>query len=396
MVGFRGMVWLQVEYETLPWASSTQELSRRAARNSPRTYESALVSPIAQAELELPSDTLALVERATIAATRFDATEAHRIIPFTPLLLRSESVASSGIEHLTSSARRILEAEVTGRGSANATLIVANTRQMAAAIEHSGATVEGIRGMHRILLAESAPDIAGVFREQPVWIGGSDHHPGGALFVPPHQRHIAGLMADLESFIARHDLPVLAQAAIAHAQFETIHPFADGNGRTGRALVHAILRARGVTSSVALPISAGLLARVDDYFAALDTYRAGDVELIVELTARAALEAVERGSWLAAELLEIRAEWNGILTARKDALAWQVLDLLIRRPVLTTAAVAEEFAVSAETARNALDRLEADGIAASAQVDKRQRAWRSTDVLLLLDFAAAASRRTPG
>lgn len=391
------MTWLQVEYETLPWASSTQELSRRAARNSPRTYESALVSLIAQAGLELPSDTLALVERATIAATRFDATEAHRVIPFTPLLLRSESVASSRIEHLTSSARKILEAEVTGRGSANATLIAANTRQMAAAIEHSGATVEGIRGMHRILLAESAPDIAGVFREQPVWIGGSDHHPGGALFVPPHQRHIVGLMADLESFIARHDLPVLAQAAIAHAQFETIHPFADGNGRTGRALVHAILRARGVTSSVALPISAGLLARVDDYFAALDAYRAGDVELIVELTALAALEAVERGSWLAAELLEIRAEWNGILTARKDALAWQVLDLLIRRPVLTTAAVAEEFAVSAETARNALDRLEADGIAVSAQVDKRQRAWRSPDVLLLLDdFAAAASRRTPG
>lgn len=133
---------------------------------------------------------------------------------------------------------------------------------------------------------------------------------------------------------------------------------------------------------------------MEDYFAALDAYRGGDVEPIVELTAHATLDAVKRGSWLAAELLDIRAEWNSILSARKDALAWQVLDLLIRRPVLTTAAVAEEFAVSVETARNALDRLETDGIAVSALVDKRQRAWRSSDVLSLLDdFAAATGRR---
>lgn len=160
--------------------------------------------------------------------------------------------------------------------------------------------------------------------------------------------------------------------------------------------MHAILRERGVTSSVAMPISAGLLARVEDYFAALDAYRDGNVEPIVELTAHATLDAVDRGSWLAAELQDIRAEWDSILTARKDALAWQALDLLIRRPVLTTAAVAEEFAVSAENARNALDRLEADGIAVSSQVDKRLRAWRSPDVLSLLDdFTAAAGRRLP-
>ena len=388
------MTWLQVEYETLPWASSTQELSRRAARNSPRTYESALVSLIAQAGLELPSDTLALVERATIAATRFDATEAHRVIPFTPLLLRSESVASSRIEHLTSSARKILEAEVTGRGSANATLIAANTRQMAAAIEHSGATVEGIRGMHRILLAESAPDIAGVFREQPVWIGGSDFHPGGALFVPPHHRHIEGLLGDLEEFMNRRDVPILAQAAIAHAQFESIHPFADGNGRTGRALVHVMLRERGLTTAAALPISAGLLVDLDAYFGALDAYRNGDAEPIVDLFAKAALDSVARGQWLAAELDSVRAEWDQMLSARSDALAWQVLRVLVQMPMLTTSAVSAEFDVSAETARNALERLETGGIVVSAQLDKRQRAWRSPEVLALLDeFAVSGGRR---
>lgn len=160
--------------------------------------------------------------------------------------------------------------------------------------------------------------------------------------------------------------------------------------------MHAILRARGVTTSVAMPISARMLAWVEDYFAARDAYRDGNVEPIVEFTAHATLDAVDRGSWLAAELQDIRTEWDSILAARKDSLAWQALDLLIRRPVLTTAAVAEEFAVSAETARNALDRLEADGIAFSSQVNKRQRAWRSPDVLSLLDdFAAAARRRSP-
>lgn len=256
------------------------------------------------------------------------------------------------------------------------------------------ANVDGIVEVHQILLADSAPEIAGVLRGAQVWIGGSDYSPAGAMFVPPHQRHLTELMADLGEFMARDDLPALAQAAIAHAQFETIHPFADGNGRTGRALVHVVLRERGLTTSSALPLSAGLLTDTAAYFAALDAYRGGDVDRIVQLFARAAIDVAERGSWLAAELVAVREEWNEQLTARADALAWRVLDLLLQRPVLTTAAVSTEFGVSAETARNALDRLEADGIVISAQLDKRQRGWRSPDVLALLDeFAEASGRR---
>lgn len=385
------MNWPRVETETLSWSPAPDTYPRRAAKRIPREYEAAVVPKIANQQLALAEETRALVEQATVAAVRFDTTDAHRVVPFTPLLLRSESAASSRIEQLTSSARKVLEAEVTGRGRGNAALIAANTRQMEAAVERARASVDGIVEMHRILLTDSAPEIAGVLRNAQVWIGGSDYSPAGAMFVPPHQRHLGELMADLGEFMARDDLPALAQAAIAHAQFETIHPFADGNGRTGRALVHVVLRERSLTTSSALPLSAGLLTDTAGYFAALDAYRSGDVDRIVQLFARAAIDAAERGSWLAAELVAVREDWNEQLTARADALAWRVLDLLLQRPVLTTAAVSAEFGVSAETARNALDRLEDDGLVISAQLDKRQRGWRSPDVLALLDEFAEAS-----
>lgn len=388
------MHWPRVETETLPWTPTPGTYPRRAAKRMPREYEAAVVPKIATQPLRLSEETRALVEQATVAAVRFDTTDAHRVVPFSPLLLRSESAASSRIEQLTSSARKVLEAEATGRGRGNAALIAANTRQMEAAVARARANVDGIVEMHQILLADSAPEIAGVLRGAQVWIGGSDYSPAGAMFVPPHQRHLTELMADLGEFMARDDLPALAQAAIAHAQFETIHPFADGNGRTGRALVHVVLRERGLTTSSALPLSAGLPTDTAAYFAALDAYRGGDAERIVQRFARAAIDAAERGSWLAAELGGVHAEWKEQLTARADALAWRVLDLLLQRPVLTTAAVSTEFGVSAETARNALDRLEADGIVISAQLDKRQRGWRSPDVLALLDeFAEASGRR---
>ena len=388
------MNWPRVETETLPWSPAPDSYPRRAAKWMPREYEAAVVPKIAAQQLTLTEETRALVEQATVAAVRFDTTDAHRVVPFTPLLLRSESAASSRIEQLTSSARKVLEAEVTGRGRGNAALIAANTRQMETAVERARASVDGIVEMHRILVTDSAPEIAGVLRNAQVWIGGSDYSPAGAMFVPPHQRHLGELMEDLGEFMARDDLPALAQAAVAHAQFETIHPFADGNGRTGRALVHVVLRERSLTTSSALPLSAGLLTDTAGYFAALDAYRGGDVDRIVQLFARAAIDAAERGSWLAAELVAVREDWNEQLTARADALAWRVLDLLLQRPVLTTAAVSAEFGVSAETARNALERLEVDGIVISAQLDKRQRGWRSPDVLALLDeFAEASGRR---
>lgn len=384
--------------ETFPWTSRAP-LSARARSRQPTEYDSALVPHIRDAEPLLSADTLAAVDRATIAITRFDATQAAALLPFTPLLLRGESVASSRIEQLTSSARRIMEAEllgVEGSGSkGNAALIVAATAQMSAAISSDDVPGEqGILTMHRLLLQGSQPQIAGRYREEAVWIGGSNNHPVGSMFTAPHHRHVPALMSDLEAWMHRTDVPALVLAAIAHAQFETIHPFVDGNGRTGRALIHTLLRHRGLTINGTLPLSAGILRSPDSYFAALTSYRTGDIDPIVRLVADAALRGTELGTWLGAEMAEIRADWEERVSARRDASDWRILDVLLRQPLVDAPGLTTELGISAPNIRRALDRLEADGVVLSAQVARNRRAWRAPEILELLDeFAERAGRR---
>src|SRR5690606_26640846 len=157
-----------------------------------------------------------------------------------------------------------------------------NAHAMNAAIDLADDLGEtAIIEMHEALLGETHPDWVGRWRDEQVWIGGSAIGPHRADYVAPHHDRVPAALTDLVAFMDRDDLPVLVQAAIAHAQFETIHPFPDGNGRVGRALVHSLLRAKGTTRSVTVPISAGLLADRDAYFGALDSYRRGDPHPIV-------------------------------------------------------------------------------------------------------------------
>lgn len=387
-------VWPSVTHETLPWTSRAS-LSARAQRRQPHAYSSSVVPTISDATLHLSPETLSLADAATIEIVRFDATHAAATFSFTPLLLRGESVASSRIEQLTSSARKVMEAELLGTNEGNAALIVAATAQMTQAISASHLPgEEDILHMHRLLLEGSQPGIAGRYREEPVWIGGSDFHPVGSLFTAPHPRLLPELIDDLIRWLQRRDVPALIHAAIAHAQFETIHPFVDGNGRTGRALIHTLLRARGLTVNGALPLSAGILTDPHTYFAALDSYRDGDAEAIVNLIAGAALRATELGGWLGRELFELRSSWNERVHSRRDAVDWKIVDLLIQQPLVDVPGLSVELGVAAPNVRKGLERLEEGGILRGAQVEKNRRAWRAPEVLELLDeFAERAGRR---
>jgi len=149
------------------------------------------------------------------------------------------------------------------------------------------------------------PPSAGRLRREPVWIGGSDLSPAGALFVPPHHERVPAALEDLLSFLHRSDLPPLTKAALAHAQLETIHPFADGNGRTGRALTHIVLSGEGLSLTAPLPLSAILLTNVRAYFRALDEYRSGAPLAVVELFIDAARRAAELGAWAGRELDDV-------------------------------------------------------------------------------------------
>jgi Fic family protein len=248
--------------------------------------------------------------------------------------------------------------------------------------------------MHRALLGQSDPDIAGRWREQQVWIGGAHTSPHGATFVPPHHRHVPRAIADLVAFIDRDDVPVLAHAAIAHAQFETIHPFPDGNGRTGRALVHTHLRNKRLIRNVTVPVSAGLLTDIEAYFAALTRYRQGNPVVIVEAFANASFLAVNNGQALVNDLRDIRAAWTEKIKARRDAAVWRVVELLLRNPVVNAPLVGKELGIAPQNAYRALRPLEEVGIVIESTDKKRGQLWRAPEVLGALDhFAARAGRR---
>ena len=383
-----------VKYETLPWEGSPAAAYVRAAQQQ-GSYKAAISADIADLTVNLPSDVLADAEDASREVTRFDAELGAEIAPFSSVLLRTESAASSNIENLTASARAIAEAELPGaKTTANAKLIVANTAAMIAAINLAhNVDAAAILAMHKALMQDVDPKSAGRWREEQVWIGGGTHGPRGAMFVPPHHRRVLAAIDDLLRFAHRDDIPALPQIALAHAQFETIHPFTDGNGRTGRALIQAMLRRKGLTQNVTVPVSAGLLTDTDSYFAALTTYREGDPAPIVRRVSEAAVAAVFNGRELVGEFHAMRAEWNDKITARSDSAVWQIADLLLRRPVINTALLTDELGIESKHARRYLEPLSEAGIIIETSSGPRSRVWRSPEVIAALDAFADRARR---
>lgn len=383
-----------VTYEDVRWEPQGQ---RYASTALPKygTYHPAVPASIAELALDLPPSVIAEAEAASHEITRFDAELGSEIAPFAAVLLRSESAASSQIENLTASSRAIAEAELTGHSSKrNAEMIVANTAAMQAAIALSEKVdADAILAMHRALMSKEPRHTPGEFRTEPVWIGGGST-PVGAIFVGPRHQLIPGAISDLISFAQRSDMPALPQIAVAHAQFETIHPFTDGNGRTGRALVQALLRNKRMTRQVTVPVSAGLLADTGAYFAALTSYRDGDAAPIVERFARATVRSIANGRELIAQLRSIRQSWNSRITARSDSAVWKVADLLTRRPVINAALLAQELGIESTNAHRYLNPLAESGILIATSSGTRNRVWRSPEVLAALDaFAERAGRR---
>lgn len=391
--------WPAIGYEARAWARSGDEVgSRRRIRAAAGPYDAAVPPSIAELTPPLPADLIALSEDAARELTRFDAEIGILAAPFSSILLRTESASSSAVENLTSSAKQVALAEIGVSSSTNARLVVGNVAAMHAAIALADdLDPTAVLTMHRALLEKSDPHIVGRWRDEQVWIGGGSISPHHAMFIPPHHERVPASMDDVMAFARRTDLPVLAQIAIAHAQFETIHPFPDGNGRTGRALVQGMLRASGVTENVTVPVSAGLLSDTDAYFRALDAYRDGDVRPIIETLSEAAFSAIANGRTLGRTIIGIASRWDSVVRARRDASVREVMQLLLRQPIVTTALVARERDVSLTAAQSAIDRLVDAGILTQSNAGRRNRQWQATEILQALDdFGARARRRRPG
>lgn len=395
-----------VGHEDNQWAVDPEGPYNRAERTrGSGPYRSTVPSPIAHYRPEIPMDLASDLDDATHALITFDSHSASTLGPESPalgpmsaVLLRTESSTSSQIENLTAGARQLALAELDESKSVNAKMIIANVRALEAALRLAGQLDESsILTMHRELLIRQPgwEDHAGVYRSQLVWVGGERSSPRGARHIAPQSSLIKGAMRDLLKFIDRDDLPVLAQAAIAHAQFETIHPFTDGNGRTGRALVQAMLRGKGLIAHTAAPISAGLLRNTRVYFAALTAYRAGDAAPIVREFSSASRYAAFTGKMLVDSLAAEQGSARQRLgTLRKQAGAWAVLPHLIAQPVVNTSYLQEKLGMNAMSAGRALAQLTQSGVLTEATGHRRNRVWQQSEILSILDeYAARIGRR---
>lgn len=390
--------WPAVTFEEMTWKptyASGFGPGIEAFTGGPRVYQASVPPSITDQTISLPAEVAIAADEAGRELSRFDAELGHRVAAFGPVLLRSEAAASSQIEHLSASARAIFTAEISDKGPRNAAEIAANTAALAAAIALADdITPDAIRHMHAVLMADRPQHTPGAYRTEPVWIGTSADSPVGAAFVPPRWERIADLVDDLVRFAHRLDIAALTVTALAHAQFETIHPFSDGNGRTGRALVQAMLRYRGVTRSIAVPVSAGLLTDVDGYHAALTAYRDGDCAPIVSRFTTASLRAIVNARQLVVEIDDIVDGWKDTLRVRADSGVWSILDLIARKPVVDAKAVAADLNVDAKNVYPLLARLEDQGILAAKTEHRRSTLWRSDPILHAIDrFAARAGRR---
>jgi Fic family protein len=389
--------WPAVESELLPWKStldSTGAASRRQVLKHRGPYKAALVPMISDRALSLPVVELAAADEAAVELSRFDAEIGQMIAPFASILLRSEAASSSQIENLASSPAAIVQAELGLEQSPSASLVVNNQNAMTAAVNASSKLdSNSLLKMHKVLMQQSDPANAGRFRDQPVWIGGTALGPHGADYVGPDSRKVPALILDLVGFCNRIDLPALVQVAIAHAQFETIHPFTDGNGRTGRALVQVLLHRLGVTKSVMVPVSAGLLRNTADYFAALDQYRLGDPSKIIRVFSEASILAVQNGRALAAELEAVKLNWEDLLTTRSDSGAKQLLGSLLGQPLITSARAVEILGRTPANAQLAIDKLVEVGILTQSGTAKRNRIWQAEEVLTALNNFAKRTKR---
>jgi Fic family protein len=312
-------------------------------------------------------------------------------------LLLQESTASSRIEGLALGHRRIALADFDLESSADhkAADIVGNIRAMTQAVA-LGATGEQItpqhiKDIHRTLLRFGVDEpIAGKWREEQGWIGGST--PARATYVPPPPSEVQRLMDDLCDFMNRTDVPVLAQAGVAHAQFGNVHPFVDGNGRVGRCLIHTVLRRRGLAPNFVPPISVVLAARANSYFAGLAEFRGDGIQDWLSFFADATAAAAGKAEHLSHDVDALEERWLSSLSRRprRDSAVYGVIRMLPAYPVLNVGTVQHEVGVSDVAAGNALNDLAEAGVLRLVTDRVRGRVWECpTMYVLMADFEAA-------
>jgi Fic family protein len=377
-------------------------LSRKDSR--PCDYGAFVPDSLAGRQILLDGAVAADVADAEAAIVRLNAEAASLVDTeaLARLLLRAEAVASSRIEGLEIGARRLLHAEVVRSlheksADGTATEVLNNIDAMVFAVQRVGqgnAITKGLLlEMHRRLLAGTRSEKSGgQIRSEQNWIGGSDYNPCSASFVPPPPELVDDLIEDLCAFCGTDDLPAVAQAAIAHAQFETIHPFVDGNGRTGRVLIHLILRRRGLAVRVLPPVSLILATWAESYVDGLTQFRylgaptspgaRHGLNTWVGRFAAACTRSVHDATTFEVRASDLETEWrNRLGSVRVNSGTDLLLRVLPGAPILTVASAASLIARTYNPASVAIRRLADAKILSQVNVGRRNRAFEAPEVI---------------
>jgi Fic family protein len=377
------------------------DISRRDRAGG--AYDAFVPDLLAGRSFALDGDVAADVADATAAIARLDGSRGvlANTETLARLLLRAESVASSHIEGLHVSPQRLLRADFARGGGLpiddqTAAEVLANVDAMDYAIRRSEEpiSVALLCAVHRRLLEPTplATDHAGRIRTEQNWVGGSAYNPIGADFIPPPPFMVPPLLEDLCAFCNDDGLPAVAQAAIAHAQFETIHPFVDGNGRTGRALIHMILRRRGLAVNAVPPVSLALATRAKDYILRLDGTRvvgAVDSPKEYEATNRwigffsaACVRAVGDAESFEQRVSTLQDEWRArVADARSHSGAVALLEHLAATPILTVAGAATLLGRSVPAATTAIETLVARKILTPGATSRRAQTFEARELI---------------
>jgi len=365
-------------------------------------YETFIPDVLKELMFTLSPAITGLISEAEGAIRDLNAAAIPALAPLARLLLRTESIASSKVEGIQLGTRELARAEarMESRGTVGSTAleILANMNAMELAIQHAACaqrfTTDDIIAIHRRLMESSLhAKIAGKIRTGQNWIGGNDYNPCNADFVPPPPDMIGALLSDLCDAVNDDVLPPLVQAALVHAQFETIHPFDDGNGRTGRALIHVVLRRRGIAPSYVPSISVVLAKARDRYIDGLTRFRDDQVNGIsawIEYFAETATQSALMASTYLRAVQALSEQWRTQLSRtdtppRADAAAWAIIDVLPAHPIISAPVAAAATGRSKPSTYEGVAMLEAAGVLIPLSTSKRNRSWEAKGLLDLLE-----------
>ncbi len=366
---------------------------RRACR-----YDAFVPDELASLDVRLDARLAGLVSEAEDAIRQLNHEGGTALGPLARLLLRTESIASSKVEGMQLGVRELARAEARAESgitpAPTAMEVLANIDAMVLAVDDAAETkkfgVREIRAIHRRLLERAArTQIAGRLRKGQNWIGGNDYNPCGAAFVPPPVEDVDGLVADLCRAVNDDLLSPLVQAALVHAQFETIHPFDDGNGRTGRALVHVVLRRRGIAPRFLPPVSVVFAGAKDRYIAGLTQFRADGVAEWLEYFAAAMLRAARLARAYIVAVGDLQGRWREHLRVtpgapRADAAAWAILELLPAHPMISAPVATAVTGRAKGRVYEAIEQLVGAGVLLLLSEGKRNRWWEAAGLLDLI------------